>query len=88
MRQNGHPGADRRPCDTGREPPDQGGYIDSEVTMSSHGKPNEDRTPKNRSESEREEERHGETVEDKGASGAPQGGQIDGRQGDQQGMKR
>ena len=56
--------------------------------MSHHGKPGPESTPKNPRDSEREEEQHGETVEDKGGSGAPQGGQIDGRQGDQQGMKR
>lgn len=56
--------------------------------MSYQEKPGEQSTPKNRGESEREEEQHGETVEDKGGSGAPQGGQIDGRQGDQQGTKR
>jgi hypothetical protein len=45
-------------------------------------------TPKNRRESEREEEQRGEVVQENGGSGAPQGGQIHGRQGDQQGMKR
>ncbi len=45
-------------------------------------------TPKNRRESERAEQPHGQTVDDKGASGAPQGGQIDGRQGDQEGLRR
>jgi len=56
--------------------------------MSHHEKPGQQSTPKSRRESEREEEQHGETVEDKGGAGAPQGGQIDGRQGDQQGIKR
>ncbi len=56
--------------------------------MSHHGKPGQESTPENRRESVRDEEQHGETVEEHGGSGAPQGGQIDGRQGDQQGMKR
>lgn len=56
--------------------------------MSHHGKPGESGTPRSRRESEHDEERRGETVEDRGGSGAPQGGQIDGRQGDQQGTKR
>lgn len=47
-----------------------------------------DGAPKNRRESEREAQQRGQVVKDKGASGAPEGGQIDGRQGDQEGMRR
>ena len=35
----------------------------------------------------REERPQGEVVENAGGSGAPSGGQVDGRQGDQQGIK-
>jgi hypothetical protein len=44
--------------------------------------------PKNRRESERKEQRRGQTVRDTDGAGAPEGGQIDGRQGDQEGMRR
>jgi hypothetical protein len=47
-----------------------------------------DDAPKNRRQSERKEQKRGQIAADKGASGAPQGGQIDGRQGDQEGMRR
>lgn len=39
------------------------------------------------SDAPREERPQGEVVEDAGGSGAPSGGQQDGRQGDQQGIK-
>jgi hypothetical protein len=44
--------------------------------------------PKNRRASEREAQRRGETVRNTEGGGAPEGGQIDGRQGDQEGMRR
>ena len=40
-----------------------------------------------RSDAPREEQPRGEVVPDKGGSGAPQGGQIDGRQGEQEGIR-
>jgi hypothetical protein len=43
--------------------------------------------PRDRSEAPREEEPRGEVVADKGGSGAPQGGRIDGRHGDQEGIR-
>jgi hypothetical protein len=43
--------------------------------------------PKDRSGSQREEQPRGEVVADKGASGAPQGGRIDGRHGEQEGIR-
>ena len=44
-------------------------------------------TPQNRAQSERTIKAN-DQVEGKGASGAPQGGQINGRQGDQEGQRR
>jgi len=46
------------------------------------------RTPKNRRESERKEQPRGGVVREAGGSGAPEGGQVDGRQGNQEGMRR
>jgi hypothetical protein len=45
------------------------------------------RTPDSRDENPREQGLGGEAVADKGAAGAPQGGRIDGRHGEQQGTK-
>jgi hypothetical protein len=47
--------------------------------------PNE--SPKDRSDAPREEEPRGQVVADKGGSGAPQGGRIDGRHGEQEGTR-
>jgi hypothetical protein len=44
--------------------------------------------PRNRRESEREEQQRGQVARDTDGAGAPEGGQIDGRQGDQEGMRR
>jgi hypothetical protein len=43
--------------------------------------------PVDRSDAPREDEPRGEVVPDKGGSGAPQGGRIDGRHGDQEGIR-
>lgn len=46
------------------------------------------KAPKNRAESQRELKPGGTTVDDREGAGAPQGGQRDGRQGDQEGLRR
>jgi hypothetical protein len=48
---------------------------------------NED-MPKNRREFEQKEQQRGQVVPDTGGAGAPEGGQVDGRQGDQEGTRR
>lgn len=54
-----------------------------------HGNGDEDLTQKRRpKDAPREEMALGESVTDTEGGGAPSGGQINGRQGDQQGMRR
>jgi hypothetical protein len=50
--------------------------------------PGNDETPKNRRESERKAQRRGQVVSDTDGAGAPEGGQVHGRQGDQEGTRR
>ena len=52
-----------------------------------HGDKAQDADKHKPSDAPREERPQGEVVEDAGGSGAPSGGQVDGRQGDQQGIK-
>lgn len=47
-----------------------------------------DGAPKNRRESEREKQPRGRTIRDTEGGGAPEGGQINGRQGNQEGTRR
>lgn len=55
----------------------------SDSKIRSRGEPKQSRPP-----AERVIKPRGQVAEGKGASGAPEGGQIDGRQGDQEGMRR
>ena len=52
-----------------------------------HARPTNE-APENRAESEQDEPLKGQVNPDRGSSGVPQGGQINGRQGEQQGIKK